>query len=177
MKSITVIAYLRVSTAEQGDSRLGLEGQRKAIEQYANQRGYEIDHIAEEIASGKGATLQHRPILQETLEHARKVNCRVLVAKLDRLSRDVAFIATLMSERVPFEVTELGPDVDPFMLHIHAAVGPAKFQQADAETRQRTHRVYRSFLWKNQSCSSGQTLAQGSRLYPGSTVYPAILLR
>jgi DNA invertase Pin-like site-specific DNA recombinase len=46
----------------------------------------------------------------------------VIVAKLDRLSRDVHFISGLMVHKVPFVVTELGPDVDPFMLHIHAAV-------------------------------------------------------
>lgn len=118
----TVLVYTRVSTLEQGRSQLGVEAQREVIERYASQQGYEIADLAVEIASAKGTDLQHRPVLQETLERARKLGCKVLVAKLDRLSRDVAFIARLMSERVPFEVAELGPDVDPFMLHIWAAM-------------------------------------------------------
>ena len=58
-----------------------------------------------------------------------------MVAKLDRLSRDVAFIATLMAERVPFEVVEFGPDVDPFMLHIHAAVAEQERALISRRTR------------------------------------------
>lgn len=61
-------------------------------------------------------------MLREALAQARKAKAAVVVAKLDRLSRDVAFIANLMAQRVPFIVTELGADADPFMLHIYAAL-------------------------------------------------------
>jgi DNA invertase Pin-like site-specific DNA recombinase len=52
---------------------------------------------------------------------ARRLKCPIVVSKLDRLSRDVHFISALMAQRVPFIVTELGADTDPFMLHIYAA--------------------------------------------------------
>ena len=63
-----------------------------------------------------------RPQLAAAIKAARKARCPVVVSKLDRLSRDVHFISGLMRERVPFIVTELGADTDPFMLHIYAAL-------------------------------------------------------
>jgi DNA invertase Pin-like site-specific DNA recombinase len=64
----------------------------------------------------------HRPALAEALERARKERAPIIVAKLDRLSRDVHYISGLMKHRVPFIVTELGADTDPFLLHIYAAL-------------------------------------------------------
>ena len=76
-----------------------------------------------EVETGKGAdALDRRPQLAAALATARQAKCPVLVAKLDRLSRDVAFIAGLMAQRVPFIVAELGADADPFMLHLYAAL-------------------------------------------------------
>jgi DNA invertase Pin-like site-specific DNA recombinase len=66
--------------------------------------------------------LDRRPKLAEALAKARKAKAPVVVAKLCRLSRDVAFISGLMAQRVPFIVAELGADADPFMLHIYAAL-------------------------------------------------------
>jgi hypothetical protein len=60
--------------------------------------------------------------LKAALKAAKKVRCEVAVAKLDRLSRDVAFISGLVAQRVPFIVTALGRNVDPFMPHIYAAM-------------------------------------------------------
>ena len=72
-----------------------------------------------EIETGKGAdALDRRPQLAAALAQARKTRAAVVVAKLDRLSRDVHFISGLMAQRVPFIVAELGADADPFMLHI-----------------------------------------------------------
>ena len=102
MSKAICLGYLRVSTAEQGDSRLGLKGQHLAIADYAQRHGYEITEWHEEVASAKGHTLDHRPVLREVLTTARKRRCRVLVAKLDRLSRDVHFVTGLMAERVAF---------------------------------------------------------------------------
>jgi DNA invertase Pin-like site-specific DNA recombinase len=117
------ISYLRVSTAAQGKSGLGIEAQREAIGRFAIAEGLSVvaEHI--EVETGKGAdALERRPVLRRVLTMARKGRLPVLVAKLDRLSRDVAFISSLMAQRVPFIVTELGADVDPFMLHIYAAL-------------------------------------------------------
>jgi|SRR5436190_7003783 len=66
--------------------------------------------------------LDRRAQLAAALATARQAKCCVLVSKLDRLSRDVAFVAGLMSQRVPFIVAELGRDADPFMLHLYAAL-------------------------------------------------------
>ena len=74
-----------------------------------------------ETESGKHGD-DHRPELAKALELARKAKAPIIVAKLDRLSRDVHYISGLMKHRVPFIVTELGADTDPFMLHIYAAL-------------------------------------------------------
>ena len=72
------------------------------------------------METGKGAdALDRRPELKAALAEARRLKCSVVVAKLDRLSRDVHFISGLMAHRVGFLVTELGPDVDPFVLHLY----------------------------------------------------------
>jgi DNA invertase Pin-like site-specific DNA recombinase len=75
-----------------------------------------------QIMAKSADALDRRPRLAAALARARKARCPVIVARLDRLSRDVAFIAGLMAERVPFIVAELGRDADPFLLHIHAAL-------------------------------------------------------
>jgi DNA invertase Pin-like site-specific DNA recombinase len=118
-----MVAYLRVSTGEQGKSGLGLEAQRAAIEAFALANGIEIAAELIEVETGKGAVpLDRRPQLKAALAKAKALHCPVVVSKLDRLSRDVAFISGLMSQKVNFVVAEFGPDVDPFMLHIYAAV-------------------------------------------------------
>ena len=117
------IAYYRVSTQSQGRSGLGLEAQRAAVAQFA--MAQDIDIIAEhtEIESGKGAdALDRRPELAAALAKARKSKCSIIAAKLDRISRDVHFISGLMAHKVAFIVAELGADVDPFMMHIYAAL-------------------------------------------------------
>jgi len=117
------IAYVRVSTASQGKSGLGLDAQREAISQFAKREGFRIAESFAEVETGKGAdALGRRPKLAAALKAARKLKAPVIVAKLDRLSRDVHFISGLMAEHVSFIVAELGADTDPFMLHIYAAL-------------------------------------------------------
>ena len=119
-----VIGYLRVSTAEQGAKGNGLEAQREAIERFAVAEGLELAGWYEEHISGKGYldALDRRPELSKALKQAKKLRCPVVVSKLDRLSRDVAFISGLMAQQVPFIVAELGMDTDPFVLHLYAAL-------------------------------------------------------
>jgi DNA invertase Pin-like site-specific DNA recombinase len=118
-----IIAYVRVSTQKQCTTGLGLEAQRQAIRRFAEAEGRRVVETFTEIETGKGAdALDRRPQLAAAIKAARKVKCPVVVSKLDRLSRDVHFISGLMRERVPFIVTELGADTDPFMLHIYAAL-------------------------------------------------------
>jgi DNA invertase Pin-like site-specific DNA recombinase len=119
------VAYLRVSTAKQGKSGLGLEAQRQAVEAFAAAHGFAIQAELVEVETGKGSdALERRPQLAAALQAAKRLGkgTPVLVAKLDRLSRDVAFISGLMAQRVPFIVAELGADADPFMLHLYAAL-------------------------------------------------------
>jgi DNA invertase Pin-like site-specific DNA recombinase len=134
--SSPLIAYIRVSTQQQGKSGLGIEAQRAAIVRFAETEGLELigEHV--EVETGKGAdALDRRPVLREALAAARKAKGAVVVAKLDRLSRDVSFIAGMMTHRVPFVVTELGADCDPFMLHIYAALAEKERNLISERTR------------------------------------------
>ena len=102
---------------------MGLEAQQAALTRFAESEDYNLIQTFEEIETGKGAdALDRRPKLAAALAQARKGKLAVVVAKLCRLSRDVAFISGMMAHRVPFIVAELGADADPFMLHIYAAL-------------------------------------------------------
>jgi DNA invertase Pin-like site-specific DNA recombinase len=130
------IAYIRVSTARQGRSGLGLEAQRAAIVQFASINDHAILNEFVEVETGKGAdALDRRPQLAAALKQARQLKGPILVAKLDRLSRDVAFISGLMAQRTPFIVAELGANADPFMLHIYAALAEKERELISARTR------------------------------------------
>jgi DNA invertase Pin-like site-specific DNA recombinase len=131
-----IISYARVSTGRQGRSGLGLDAQRAAIARFAEVEGFVVAAEYVEVESGKGAdALDQRPQLAAALDKARRRRCSIVVAKLDRLSRDVAFISGLMAQRVPFIVAELGPDVDPFMLHIYAALAEKERRLISARTK------------------------------------------
>jgi DNA invertase Pin-like site-specific DNA recombinase len=119
----TAVAYFRVSTQRQHRSGLGIEAQRTAVTRFCEAEGITIIREFVEAETGKGAdALDRRPQLAAALAAARSAKCCVLVSKLDRLSRDVAFVSGLMAQRVPFIVAELGRDADPFMLHLYAAL-------------------------------------------------------
>jgi DNA invertase Pin-like site-specific DNA recombinase len=131
-----LVAYYRVSKERQGRSGLGLEAQRAAVHRFAEAEGCLIVAEFTEVETGKGFdALDRRPQLAAAMKAARRHKARVAVAKLDRLSRDVAFISGLMSQKVPFLVTELGSDVDPFMLHIYAAVAEKERRLIAERTR------------------------------------------
>jgi DNA invertase Pin-like site-specific DNA recombinase len=119
----SAVAYYRVSTRQQQRSGLGIEAQRATVSRFAEAEQLTIIAEFVEAETGKGAdALDRRPQLVAALAAARTAKCSVLVSKLDRLSRDVAFVAGLMAQRVPFIVAELGRDADPFMLHLYAAL-------------------------------------------------------
>lgn len=130
------IGYLRVSTKGQGRSGLGLEAQRVAIREFAQREGFELSRWFTDIETGKGAdALDKRPNLAAALRAASKARCPVMVAKLDRLSRDVHFISGLMTQRVEFIVTELGRQSDPFLLHLYAALAEKERALISERTR------------------------------------------
>lgn len=99
--------------------------------------GFTVVETFTEVETGKGAdALDRRPELVRAIKAARKVKGPVIVSKLDRLSRDVAFISGLMAQRVPFGVTELGVDNDPFILHLFAALAEKERMPISRRTRE-----------------------------------------
>jgi DNA invertase Pin-like site-specific DNA recombinase len=128
------IFYIRSSTKEQGKSGLGMEAQRAALEAFAAAEGFEVAGVFSEVASGK-LGIEDRPQLKAALALAKKMKAPVIVSKLCRLSREVSFIAGLMSKGVSFIVAQLGADVDPFMLHIYAALGEQERRMIGQRTK------------------------------------------
>lgn len=116
------VVYTRVSTEEQGRSGLGLEAQERDIGIYLenfSEVPWEVIGRFQDVLSGKQ---DDRPQLAAALELVRKTGAELLVSKLDRLSRDVAFIATLIKNpKVRLRVAQM-PNADPFQFHLYAAL-------------------------------------------------------
>ena len=125
------VTYQRVSTARQGASGLGLEAQREAVSSFANLRGLSILAEYVEVESGKNDA---RPQLAAALAHARKSGAVLLIAKLDRLARSVAFLSALMESGTDFIAVDM-PDANRFVLHIMAAVAEFEREQISARTK------------------------------------------
>ena len=141
-------------------------GTREAIKRFAELDGLEILQELVEAESGKGSdVLDRRPVLAAALNAAKAAKCFVLVAKLDRLSRDVAFVAGLMAQRVPFVVAELGRDADPFMLHLYAAL-------AEKERRLISERTKHALAAKKTSGAKLGESPQPSRSWSEGTRGP-----
>lgn len=131
-----LIAYTRVSTARQGRSGLGLEAQTAALARFAEAEGYTLLETFTDVETGKGSdALDRRPQLSAAIAAAKRHKAPIVVAKLDRLSRDVHFISGLMTHRTPFIVAELGADADPFMLHLYAALAEKERRLISQRTR------------------------------------------
>jgi DNA invertase Pin-like site-specific DNA recombinase len=112
------IPYYRVSTKQQGESGLGLEAQQAAVESFVRQTGGHIKAHYVEVESGKRSD---RPELARALAHARRSKATLVVAKLDRLSRNVEFLANVMNSGCDFAAADM-PAANRFMLHVMAAV-------------------------------------------------------
>lgn len=130
------VIYRRVSTASQGESGLGLEAQDRDIalflENYSD-TPFEVLGTFTDVESGKH---DDRPELAKALDLARKKGAEVLVSKLDRLSRDVAFIANLLKDkRISFRVASM-PHADKFQLHIYAALAEQERDFISLRTKQ-----------------------------------------
>ena len=101
------IIYTRVSTAEQGKSGLGLESQLNLVTEFCNAENIDVIAHYEEVETGKGQdALDKRPQLAKALAHAKKEGAYLVVAKLDRLGRNVSFISGLMESKAPFIVSQ-----------------------------------------------------------------------
>lgn len=110
------IAYYRVSTKEQGESRLGLDAQKILVEDFAETQGYQLINEFIEIESG---TKNDRPELLRALRKCKRNKAVLLIAKLDRLGRNVAFISKLIEAKVDFIAVD-SPHANKFMLHVMA---------------------------------------------------------
>ena len=125
------VVYLRVSTSRQGASGLGIEAQREAVARYVAGAGGQIVAEVVETESGKRSD---RPELARALAACRAHRATLLIAKLDRLARNVRFIATLMETGVPFVAVDM-PTATPFMLHVYAAMAEAEGKAISARTK------------------------------------------
>lgn len=126
-----VTAYYRVSTIRQGASGLGLEAQRAAVEAYCRIHGCDIAREFTEVESGRNDS---RPKLAEALAYARRSKSTLLVAKLDRLSRSVRFIATVLDSGVEFAAADV-PSANRLLLHVLAAVAENEARAISERTR------------------------------------------
>ena len=133
------IGYLRVSTQEQGRSGLGLAAQRFDIEHFGKREGFSVTSWHQDIQTGAGKdALLLRPGLAAALKEARAAHCPLIVSRLDRLSRNVHFIAGLMEHKVHFMVAVFGRDVDHFTLHIYASIAEQERKMISERVRAAT---------------------------------------
>lgn len=127
-----VVTYLRVSTAEQGRSGLGLAAQRAAVEAFCASRGCEVLAEYVEVESGKR---DDRPQLMAALHRAKVTGAVLVIAKLDRLSRSVAFLAQLQDSGTRFVAADM-PEANETMVHVMAALAQAERKAIAKRTRE-----------------------------------------
>lgn len=135
MASGKFVAYFRVSTLKQGHSGLGLDAQREAVRAYLNGGRHEVLQEFTEVETGKGANaLARRPQLAAALALCRKTGARLLIAKLDRLARNVHFISGLMESKVKFVACDM-PEANELTTHLMAAFAQYEAQRISERTR------------------------------------------
>ena len=116
------IAYIRVSSEEQGQSGFGLQSQEAAIRGFAAAAGYRLKQVYREVGSVIGKTAGERPELQRALKHARRNNWPLIISSLDRLSRAAEEIETIVSKpRLTIIDVKNGPDADAIVIKTEAA--------------------------------------------------------
>ena len=126
------VAYYRVSTQKQGQSGLGLGAQRKAVSEFLQQFGGDLVSEFVEIESGKRSD---RPEFTKAADYAELANATLLVAKLDRLSRDLHFITSLQKRGIRFKLADL-PEIDQLTIHILAAMAEHEARMISLRTKQ-----------------------------------------
>jgi DNA invertase Pin-like site-specific DNA recombinase len=129
--SRTFVSYLRVSTDKQDRSGLGLEAQQAAIAAFLQPTDKLLASPFIEVESGKNSD---RPQLRAAMERCRKTGATLLIARLDRLARNVRFISALMEEGVAFVACDM-PSATPFMLHVYAAVAEEEARAISRRTK------------------------------------------
>jgi DNA invertase Pin-like site-specific DNA recombinase len=125
------VSYLRVSTTRQGRSGLGLEAQRKAVEDYLNGGNWQLVKEFVEVESGKKAD---RPQLEKAFQLCRLLGAKLVIAKLDRLSRDVHFLSGLQKAGIEFICADM-PHATPLTIHILSAVAQHEREMISQRTK------------------------------------------
>ncbi|PLX67813.1 MAG: resolvase [Denitrovibrio sp.] len=125
------VAYYRVSTAKQGQSGLGLEAQKKAVTDHLNGGEWELVAEYTEVESGKNSD---RPELKEAIRMCRLTGSKLLVAKFDRLSRNLHFITGLMESKVPFTACDM-PEATELTIHIMASMAQYEAKMISQRTK------------------------------------------
>jgi DNA invertase Pin-like site-specific DNA recombinase len=128
---VRVIAYYRVSTVKQGESGLGLEAQEAAVAAYVASTASTLVAAYREVESGRH---NDRPQLATAIAHAKRAKAILVIAKLDRLARNVAFVATLMESKVKFVCCD-NPHANPLTVHILAAVAEDEAKRISERTK------------------------------------------
>src|SRR4051794_18243920 len=131
MASGTFVAYYRVSTAKQGASGLGLEAQKTAVRDYLNGGSWRLAAEFTEIESGKR---DDRPELQKAISACRLYGARLVIAKLDRLSRDLHFLTGLERAGIQFVATDM-PEANEMVVHMMAVIAQAERKMISARTK------------------------------------------
>lgn len=129
--AIKCIAYYRVSTDKQGKSGLGLDAQRESVATFIQSRQWALSGEFTEVESGKR---KDRPRLDEAIAETKKVKGKLIIAKLDRLARNVHFISGLMETGVDFVAVDM-PTADRFMLHVYAAMAEEEGRRISQRTK------------------------------------------
>lgn len=128
---IKAIAYYRVSTKHQKQSGLGLEVQENSVRDYAITNSIELVKEYVEIESGRN---NKRPILRQALTECEKEKAVLLIAKLDRLSRSISFLAALMETKAEFIALDM-PHADKFFIHVMGAVAQYQAEESAKRTK------------------------------------------
>ena len=146
------IAYYRVSTKRQGESQLGLKAQKHAVERFISPDL--IDQEFTEIETG--TSKRYRPILNEAIELCKKTGATLIIAKLDRLARNVAFVSSLMDSKVKFKAVDM-PEANELTIHIMSAI-------AQHEAKAISKRVKEGLAQSKKKLGTPANLTEKARL-------------
>lgn len=154
------IAYYRVSTQFQADTGFSLAGQRTMVRGYVEERGLDLIAEHEEAESGYRLTkFENRPVLQAALKECRRLKATLVIAALDRLARNVVFIASLIETKIAFVALDI-PDATPFTIHIYAAIAEEESRQKGVLIRASRAMAKARGLPVNQGSEMGRRRAQ-----------------
>ena len=146
------VAYYRVSTKRQGESQLGLKAQKHAVERFISPEM--IDKEFTEVETG--TSKRYRPILNEAIELCKNTGATLIIAKLDRLARNVAFVSSLMDSQVKFKAVDM-PEANELTIHIMSAI-------AQHEARAISKRVKEGLAQSTKKLGTPANLTEEARL-------------